>query len=113
MSLAEEVSGKAIGLRKHGGDLHALREVVESWSRRLFWDQDPDTKIATLAEALENNPTFQRDLADALAWNKPKSDSPELTMLAVDAARGKKPKPLQELFGKDLDWEAWKRNPDL
>ncbi|HEY1580366.1 MAG TPA: patatin-like phospholipase family protein [Terracidiphilus sp.] len=43
----------------------------------------------------------------------PKSDSAELTLLAIDAARGKIPQFNSGVFGKDLDWNTWKKQPDL
>ena len=116
MLSAEDISRKAVEVRKQGGNFEALQAVVEDWSRRLFWQQDSDAQAAFLEKALVTDPALQVELADALEWDQPKSDSPALTLLALDAARDKKnPQPGPEVFKeeKDWNWEQWRKEPDL
>src|SRR4051812_5703717 len=113
MNLAEDISERILELRQQGSGLAALEHAISSWSQKRFWDLKRDPQVARLSDALASNARFRSDLADALHWEKPSCDSPELTLLAVDAARGRIPSPPAAVFGKDLDWESWKRQPDL
>jgi len=113
MTLAEDISERIRELRQQGSGLAALEHSIRSWSQKRFWDLERDPQVVRLSDELALNAQFQSDMADALRWEKPASDSPELTLLAVDAARGRIPSPPPAVFGRDLDWETWKRQPDL
>lgn len=113
MNLAEEIAERIVELRKQGEDLAALQPSIDRCSQQCFWGRDRDGQVARLLQALSVDPSFQKDLAEALAWDKPASDSSELTLLAIDAARGRIPSPPASVFGKELDWEIWKGQPDL
>src|SRR3954465_12871687 len=113
MNLAEDISERILELRQQGSGLAALEHPIGSWSQKRFWNLKRDLQVARLSDALASNARFQIHLAEAIHWEKPACDSPELTLLAVDAARGGIPSPPAEVFGKDLDWESWKRQPDL
>jgi Patatin-like phospholipase len=109
MLLAEDIASKAIERR----NLPALQEVVEAWGQR-FWHADADTQATALEQATLADPALARDLANALVWNQPPNDSSELALLAVDAARGPmEQQPEPAVFAGELDWEAWRRQPDL
>ena len=113
MTLAEDISERIRELRQQGSGLAALEHSVRRWLQKRFWDLERDPQVVRLSDELDLNAQFQSDMADALRWEKPASDSPELTLLAVDAARGRIPSPPPAVFGRDLDWETWKRQPDL
>jgi hypothetical protein len=110
MSLADDTSKAAIALQKN---VVPLQSIVEKWSNRLFWEQEPDAQLKTLIREIDSNSDFQLELANALAWERPRSDSAELSLLTTDAARGKGPKVDPAVFGTDLDWNNWKKRPDL
>jgi hypothetical protein len=114
MLIAEDISSKAIEERNQGNNLQALQAVVDTWARQLFWNTDAEAQTTALEQASLTDAALRRDLADAIAWNMPLSDTAELTLLAVDAARGPvQQQPAPALFGADLDWAAWKKQPDL
>jgi len=113
MNLAEDISARILELRQQGSGLASLEHSISSWSQTRFWNLKRDLQVPRLSDALASNVRFQSDLAEAIHWEKPSCDSPELTLLAVDAARGGIPPPSAAVFGKDLDWELWKRKPDL
>lgn len=113
MNLAEDIAERVAELRRQRADLSALQPSIDRCSQQCFWSRDRDGQVARLLDALGPNLNFQKDLATALDWVKPASDSPELTLLAIDAARGRIPSPPLTVFGKDLDWELWKGQPDL
>src|SRR5262245_41809925 len=111
MNLAEDISERILELRQQGSALAALEHSIGSWSKKRFWDLKRDGQVARLSSALASNTRFQSDLAEVIRWEKPSCDSPELTLLAVDAARGRIPSPPTGVFGNILDWEVWKRQP--
>jgi hypothetical protein len=113
MNLAEDIWSAAIAFRAKGDDLAQLQHVVEKCSDHLFWAQDADHQASSLTDILSGSEAFQLDLANAIGWVKPKSDSAELTLLAIDAARGKDPQFDSGLFGTNLDWATWQKQPDL
>ena len=105
MNLAEDISARILELRQQGSGLASLEHSISSWSQTRFWNLKRDLQVPRLSDALASNVRFQSDLAEAIHWQKPSCDSPELTLLAVDAARGGIPPPSAAVFGKDLDWE--------
>src|SRR3569623_624901 len=113
MNLAEVFSERILELRQQGSGRAALEHAISSWAQKRVWNLQRDLQVARLSDALASSSRFQVDLAEAIGWEKPSCDSPELTLLAVDAARGRTAPPPAGVFGKDLDWELWKRQPDL
>ena len=113
MNLAEDIANRILELRKEGNNLSILQSPIERCSQLCFWSRDRQGQMARLVDALSGNASFQSDLAEAIEWDKPANDSSQLTLLAIDAARGKIPSPPAAVFGKDLDWEFWREQPDL
>jgi hypothetical protein len=75
MNLAVDTSSAAIVFRAKGDDLAQLQRLVEKWSRRLFCPQDADRQASILSEILSGSDAFQLNLANAIDWGRPKSDS--------------------------------------
>jgi hypothetical protein len=113
MLLADDIARKAIEWRNQGADLQALQEVVEFWAGDLFWNRDAEYQAATLEQAMATDPALSSEVAEALQFSQPRDDSAELTLLAVDAARGRAPQPGPGIFAGELDWYAWRKQPDL
>jgi hypothetical protein len=114
MLIADDILRKAIEQRNQGADLQALQAVIDKWAGQIFWNANADVQATVLEQASLADSALRTDLAEAIAWNVPPSDSAELTLLAVDASRGLiQQQPAQAVFGADLDWEAWKKQPDL
>src|SRR5579872_5941905 len=100
MRLAEDISNAAIAFRTQSGDFRSLQGVVKRWSDQLFWAQDADGQISRVSVTLAQSAAFQLELATAIRWEMPQNDSPELTLLAIDAARGKISQFNSGVFGK-------------
>jgi len=91
MNLAEDIANRILEMRQEGTDLSVLQPAIDRCSQQCFWSRDRRGQMARLSEALAGNTSFQGDLAEAIGWEKPANDSSELTLLAVDASRGKNP----------------------
>ena len=114
MLIAEGILREAIKRRNQGADLHVLQAIVDKWAGQIFWNANADVQATFLEQASLADSALRGDLAEAIGWSVPPNDSAELTLLAVDASRGTiQQPPSQAVFGADLDWEAWKKQPDL